>query len=104
MEEFKDRLRIAMNKQRINASQLSLKTGLTRSQISSYLKGEYKAKQDAIYKLAIVLEVSPAWLMAMDKDDLLTERKDEIKKRIDKLTDTQLNQLEKVMDAMFDCN
>ena len=104
MVEFKDRLKIAMVKENINPTQLANKLGVHRPQIYDYLKGKYKAKQDVIYKLAFILDVSPAWLMGMDEDDLLLDKREEIRKRIDNLTDTQLNQLEKVMDAMFDSN
>jgi len=104
MDEFKDRLKIAMGKQHINSNQLANKAEISRTQIFRYLKGDYKAKQDVVYKLALALDVSPAWLMGIDENDLLLDKREQIKMRIDTLDDTQLNQLEKVMDAMFDSN
>lgn len=104
MSEFKERLRIAMNNKRINANQLGEKTGIPRSIIYEYLSGKYKAKQDKVYVLAVNLDVSPSWLMGIDEPDLTHNKQEEIKKRIDTLNDTQLEQLEKVMDAMFNSN
>lgn len=101
MSEFKERLRIAMNNKHINANQLGEKTGIPRSIIYEYLQGKYKAKQDKVYILAITLDVSPSWLMGIDEPDLTRNKQEEIKKRIDELNDTQLDQLIKVMDAMF---
>ena len=38
-------------------------TGLDRGSISSYLSGRYEPKQKAIYKMALALGVSEAWLL-----------------------------------------
>ena len=37
-----------------------------KSSLSLYLSGEYEPKQDRIYKMAQVLDVSEAWLMGFD--------------------------------------
>ncbi len=104
MSEFKLRLRIAMSSKHINANQLGEKTGIPRATIYEYLSGKYKAKQDKVYSLATALDVSPAWLMGIDEPDLTLNKQEQIKKRIEMLNDTQLEQLEKVMDAMFNSN
>lgn len=41
-------------------------TGIDKGSISSYLSGRYEPKQEAIYKLAIALDVSEMWLWGYD--------------------------------------
>ena len=60
---FAQRLREAMHLRRLNQTDLHDLTGIGKSSISTYLKGEYKAKQDKVDLLATVLDVNPAWLM-----------------------------------------
>ena len=39
---------------------------IPKSSLSLYLRGAYEPKQDKIYKMAIVLNVSETWLMGYD--------------------------------------
>ena len=64
--EIAKRLRKTMEERRMNATELSLASGVGKSDISNYLSGKYKPKQDKIYLLARVLEVDPAWLYCLD--------------------------------------
>lgn len=64
--EFKDRLDEAIKIRKINASQLSEKTGISRSSISRYLSGNYSAGQTNTYKIASALNVDYGWLMGGD--------------------------------------
>ena len=63
---FSQRLREAMYLRRLNQTDLHSLTGIGKSSISTYLKGDYKAKQDKVDLLAKVLSVNPAWLMGYD--------------------------------------
>lgn len=63
---FQSRLIEAMELNNIKAADLAKKTGLSKAQISQYTNGVYKAKQVALYKLAVALNVSEAWLMGHD--------------------------------------
>lgn len=63
---FSQRLREAIYIRRLNQTDLHLRTGIGKSSISTYLKGDYKAKQDKVDLLAKVLSVNPAWLMGYD--------------------------------------
>ena len=60
---FKDRLLKAMELRNITASELAIKSGLSKPQISQYTKGIYEPKQKGLYKLAIALNVNESWLM-----------------------------------------
>ena len=66
MEQFKDRLKRAMEIRNISAAELSKRSGLSKAQISQYVNGIYQAKQVALYKLSTTLDVSEAWLMGHD--------------------------------------
>lgn len=61
--EFKDRLRIAIQNKGITYTELSKASGVSKSDISNYLKGRYVPKQDKCYYLAKALGVDPGWLM-----------------------------------------
>lgn len=63
---FSQRLREAMYIRQLNQTDLHSLTGIGKSSISTYLKGDYKAKQDKVDLLAKVLSVNPAWLMGYD--------------------------------------
>lgn len=65
-ESFSSRLRKALEMRGVSQSELSKRTGIGKSSISTYLKGEYKAKQDKVNLLSTALNVSPAWLMGYD--------------------------------------
>lgn len=61
-----DRLRQALQQAGMKQIELARQTGLDRSAISRYLSGDYEPKQDAIHKMAKVLDVSEMWLWGLD--------------------------------------
>lgn len=61
-----DRLRQALQQTGMKQIELARQTGLDRSAISRYLSGDYEPKQDAIHKMAKVLDVSEMWLWGFD--------------------------------------
>ena len=63
MDVFKNRLKEAMQLRGIRASELSLRTGLSKARISQYVNGKFIPKSDAILLMAEVLGVSELWLM-----------------------------------------
>lgn len=65
-DTFQNRLIEAMEDNNIKAADLARKTGLSKAQISQYTNGIYEAKQLALYKIAVALNVSEAWLMGYD--------------------------------------
>ena len=69
-DSFKNRLVFAMKQKNIKAADLAKKTGLSKAQISQYTNGIYEAKQTALYKLAVALDVSEPWLMGYDVSPL----------------------------------
>lgn len=66
IESFSKRLNEAIRIRNIKPIDLSEKTGIDKSKISSYMSGRYKAKQDGIYLLSKALNVSEAWLMGLN--------------------------------------
>jgi transcriptional regulator with XRE-family HTH domain len=57
-----ERLVEAMRKKNLTQAELSRRTGIDKSSICLYIKGNYSPKGDKLYKLSLALDVSPAWL------------------------------------------
>ena len=66
VSNFANRLSDALRISNMKPIELSEKTGIDKSKISSYMSGRYKAKQDGIHILSKALNVDPAWLMGYD--------------------------------------
>ena len=66
MATFADRLTEAMQRKNISAAELSRISGVNEGAISQYRKGEYKASQLNLARLANTLDVSIVWLMGND--------------------------------------
>ena len=60
---FMFRLREALQNKGISRSELSRLSGVGKSDITHYLKGDYLPKQDKVFLLAKALGVNPGWLM-----------------------------------------
>lgn len=65
-EEFKVRLRQALELRGMRAVDLVEKTGIPKGAISYYLAGRSQPKADRLYVLAQTLDVSEAWLLGYD--------------------------------------
>ena len=86
MEEIKGRIKQALQLREMKQTELAEKTGIDKGQISSYLSGRYKPKQENLSLMAAALEVSEYWLMGMDvsMERIDTEEKNrERRKRIE---------------------
>lgn len=67
---FASRLQELLDRSGMTRSQLATESGISRSSITHYLKGDWEAKQDAVYELARAGGVNPAWLMGFTDDPL----------------------------------
>ena len=63
---FAQRLRAGLDARQMTQAELSIRSKISKSSISHYLKGDWEGKQDAVYSIAQVLNVSEAWLMGYD--------------------------------------
>lgn len=63
---FAKRLRELLNASNMTQTELSKRSGISKSSISRYLKGDWEAKQDSVYAIARVANVNEAWLMGYD--------------------------------------
>ena len=61
-----DRIKQALELRNMKQIELVAKTGIDKSQISSYLSGKYKPKQENLSLIAMALEVDEYWLMGQD--------------------------------------
>lgn len=66
MEEFRRRLIEAMGNMGMSQAELSARANISKPRISQYVNGKYEPKQDALLKLAKVLDVDVVWLMGYD--------------------------------------
>lgn len=64
--ELKYRLKEAMELREFKQADLAEKYGFDKGQLSSWLSGKYKPRQNNIAKLAMALSVDEAWLMGYD--------------------------------------
>lgn len=65
-EEFKVRLKKAMDARNLKAVDLVAKTGIHKGTISYYLNGKSTPKNDKLYIISKALDVSEAWLLGYD--------------------------------------
>lgn len=66
MATTSERLKQIMSIRNMKQVDLIERTGINKGALSSYISGRYLPKQDNIYKLAVALDVNPAWLMGLD--------------------------------------
>lgn len=66
VSSFSSRLQELMDIKKISRSELAMLSGINKSNITRYCKGDYKAKQDVVFLIADRLNVNPAWLMGYD--------------------------------------
>lgn len=85
---FARRLREAMDRKKITASQLSKQTGISQSLISRYLSGGFKAKQNNLLLLSRALDVTPDYLMGYGDAEFEKELRAEIQRLFDALSDS----------------
>lgn len=73
-DSFARRLREGLDRRGMTQTELARRSGISKSSISRYLKGDWEGKQEAVYALARSLDVSEGWLMGYD---VAPERRDE---------------------------
>lgn len=66
MATFTERLREAMQLRKKTQSDVCRLTGIGKSAISQYVKGNFVPKQQRVYMIARALDVSESWLMGYD--------------------------------------
>lgn len=65
-KEFKDRLKQAMDYQNVKAVDLCERGNIPKSAMSYYTSGRSEPKNDRLYTIAKLLDVSEAWLLGYD--------------------------------------
>ena len=63
---FAERMQQLLDLKGISKAELSRRTGLSRSSITRYVKGDWEGKQDAVYSIASAMDINEAWLMGYD--------------------------------------
>jgi transcriptional regulator with XRE-family HTH domain len=93
--DFAHRLDEAMRNRRIRAYELSRISGISKSNISNYLSGNYKPNRDRTTQLANALQVNEMWLIGydckMERFELThDENKDDLLRAINSMSDDQI--------------
>ena len=88
------RLKEAMAEKHLSQQQLANASGVSKYCISYYVNGRHSPDNIQAYKLSKVLEVSPEWLMGLDKSQnyIVVENSD-LQKEISSMTDDQAKRL-----------
>ncbi len=68
--KFSDRLKLRLEQLDITAAELSRRMNLSEAVVSQYKSGKYEPKQDRLEAFAKALDISEAWLMGYDTDEL----------------------------------
>lgn len=63
-----DRIKEGLKLRGMKQSELSKKTGISKSMISEYVKGRYEPKQNNVYSISRALNVNEMWLMGVSDD------------------------------------
>lgn len=63
---FSERLNKALELKQITKAELSRATGISKSSLTRYSKGDWEGKQDAVFAISRALNISEAWLMGYD--------------------------------------
>ncbi len=63
---FAERLKEALELRGMTKADLSRLTGISKSSLTHYERGDWEGKQDAVYKIAKALHVREAWLMGFE--------------------------------------
>jgi transcriptional regulator with XRE-family HTH domain len=63
-----ERIKELLQHLKISQSDFCRKTGINKSALSNYLKGDRAPRQDQLDKIAQTFEINPAWLMGYDVD------------------------------------
>ena len=66
IETCGQRIERALVLRKMKQAELCKNADIPKSSLSLYLRGAYEPKQDRVYKMAIVLNVSETWLMGYD--------------------------------------
>lgn len=66
MSIISKRIKEGLKRANMTQAELSAATGIGKSSISTYIKGEYEPKQRNVYKIAEALGVSEGWLLGYE--------------------------------------
>ena len=64
--DIKERIKQGLEIREITQTQLAARANIDKGQLSSYISGKYKPRQNNIDALAAALNVNEAWLMGFD--------------------------------------
>lgn len=100
-DTFANRMKIAMENNNLRQADIVEKTGIGKSAISQYLSGYCEPKQTNIYKIALALDVSEAWLMGFDVEPSREKNKSS-NSSLPPLTDKDERNIQKKLSSIIE--
>ena len=82
--EFQNKLLDLMDQYGITQAELARKMKVPKTSVHSWVTGRYKPKSDIVYKLAVLFNVSEAWLIGVP--GALKERVEVVSPELSELT------------------
>ena len=120
MDEIRNRIREALSLRGMKQIELAERTGISQQKLNPWINQRWQPKQDSLYKMAIVLDVSELWLAGYDvpmerpvaqkKMDQLAEsilkvksnkRYSDLVNKIVRLDEDQLSLVENLIDQLI---
>lgn len=103
---FSQRLKEIMNRKGVRACEVTAATGISPSQMSHYLKGDYDPKQITLVKLSRFFEVNELWLTGYDVDEkrypsTINGIKKEIVEYLENLNEQELSRIKNFIKEYF---
>jgi hypothetical protein len=86
---------------KLSQTEICEKTGITKGALSSYLKGRYFPKQQALDKLAEVLETTVDYLMGNNEEEFTPKFKI-LARNFEKLDEKNKNTILKMIEVMIE--
>lgn len=98
---FRERLESSLKERKMSARELAYKSNINEGTISRYLSGKNEPKIYYLHLISNALHVSPVWLMGYDTTKEPNYIKDKIVYKLDKMSESQLKQLNTFIDTFI---
>jgi len=63
--DFADKIKLLLQERNMSQAELARKMKTNRSSVNYWISGRFKPKSDAVHRLAILFNVSEAWLIGV---------------------------------------
>ena len=109
---FGEKLEFLIDYLGINKADFARKVGISQANISYYIRGVYKAKDENIIKIATACNINPDWLRGRSEDmfgqkntvtevdDSIPQERRELIEKVRSMSDEQFKKLESILSLL----